>query len=106
MNRNTKLLSLLMLMAVIAASVLPAMGQAKRKPRIRRTPRAKVVRPVTPPIVYYTVASGQVINVRMNKDHHFGDGEGRGPIYDNGNVADLRQRDRSDTRGERNHRSC
>lgn len=67
---RTKLLSALMLVALVASTVIPAMAQTKRQPRIRRTSRAKAVRVVTPPappVVYYTINSGQVINVRMNE---------------------------------------
>ncbi|HKO99855.1 MAG TPA: hypothetical protein VJU86_22965 [Pyrinomonadaceae bacterium] len=70
MNRSKHFLSAMMLVMLVASTVIPAMGQTKRKPRIRRTSRAKAVRvttPPAPPVVYYNVASGQVINVRMNQ---------------------------------------
>lgn len=70
MNQMKKVSSLIVLAIMLASTVIPAMGQTRRKPRIRRSARTKVVRPVTPPappIVYYNVNSGQVINVRMNQ---------------------------------------
>ncbi|MEP6718439.1 MAG: hypothetical protein ABJB21_04810 [bacterium] len=60
-------ISLMILVAVLAATVVPALGQTKRRPRLRRSTRTKVVRAATPPVVYYSVNTGQVIRVRMNQ---------------------------------------
>ena len=58
--------SLLVLLAVVAGSVLPAFAQ-KRRPRVRRSTRARATRTVTtPPIRYYTVAADTVMRVRMD----------------------------------------
>jgi len=57
----------MMLVALAASTVVPALGQAKRRPRLRRSTRTKVVRPVTPQVVYYNVNTEQVIRVRMNQ---------------------------------------
>jgi hypothetical protein len=66
-----RILSVLILIALIGSTAIPSLAQAKRKPRIRRASRAKAVRVVTPPpappVVYYSVNAGQVINVRMNE---------------------------------------
>lgn len=57
---------ILVLFALIASTVAPAMGQTKRRPRLRRTPRRSVA--VTPPpVTYYTVAANSVMRVRMNQ---------------------------------------
>lgn len=54
---------LLVLFALLASTVTPALAQTKRRPRLRRTPR-----PVVKPIVtYYTVAADTVIRVRMDQ---------------------------------------
>jgi len=60
--------SLIILVALIAATVVPAMDQTRRRPRLRRHTRT-VVRTITPEpqIVYYNVNAGQVIRVRMNQ---------------------------------------
>lgn len=61
-------IGLMILLALLATTVTPVLGQTKRRPRLRRTPRRAVVKaPVTPPITYYTINSGQVIRVRMNQ---------------------------------------
>lgn len=69
-NRLSRALaSSLVLLVLIAATVVPALGQTKRKPTMRRrTPARKVVKPVTPPVVYYNVNAGQIIRVRMNQN--------------------------------------
>jgi hypothetical protein len=69
-NRVSKnLTSLLILVALIASTVVPAMAQTRRRPRLRRASRAKVVRTTAPApqIVYYNVNAGQVMRVRMNQ---------------------------------------
>ncbi len=58
-------IGLLVLVALIASTVVPAVGQSKRRPRLRRSARAVVRK--TPPVTYYTLTSGQVIRVRMNQ---------------------------------------
>jgi hypothetical protein len=69
-NRVSKnFTSLLILVALIASTVVPAMAQTRRRPRLRRASRAKVVRTTAPApqIVYYNVNAGQVMRVRMNQ---------------------------------------
>jgi hypothetical protein len=65
MNRNFNLrfrvASCLMLIALMAASVIPSFGSAQRRRTRRRAPAA-------PRIVYYTVPTNTIIRVRMN-DH-------------------------------------
>ncbi len=64
-----QLISVLMLIALIGSTAIPSLAQTKRKPRVRRT-RAKAVRvviPPAPPVVYHSINTGQVINVRMNE---------------------------------------
>jgi len=64
---SKKFTTLLMLGALTASAVVPAMAQTKRRPRLRRSTRP-VVRKTTPaPIVYYNVNAGQVLRVRMNQ---------------------------------------
>jgi hypothetical protein len=60
--------SLIVLVALVAATVVPAMAQTKRRPRLRRHTRT-LVRKTTPApqIVYYNVNAGQVMRVRMNQ---------------------------------------
>lgn len=59
----------LLLIAMVAASVAPSLAQTKRKPTMkRRTTTRKVVKPVTPKVVYYNVAAGQILRVRMNQN--------------------------------------
>jgi hypothetical protein len=60
-------ISLMILVVLITSTVVPALGQTKRRPRLRRSTRTKVVRPVTPQVVYYNVNTDQVIRVRMNQ---------------------------------------
>lgn len=67
-SRN--LTSVFILLALLVSTVIPALGQTKRRPRLRRYSRSKIVRPInttTPAIVYYNVNAGQVIRVRMNQ---------------------------------------
>jgi hypothetical protein len=67
--------SLFVLVALVAATVVPAMSQTsqtKRRPRLRRHTRIVTRKPTpaptpTPQIVYYNVNTGQVIRVRMNQ---------------------------------------
>ena len=66
-SRN--LTSVLILLALVAATVVPVLAQSKRKTTTRRRASArKVVKPVTPPVVYYNVNAGQIIRVRMNQN--------------------------------------
>lgn len=58
-------IGLLVLVALITSTVVPALGQSKRRPRMRRSARTIVKK--TPPVTYYTVNSGHVIRVRMNQ---------------------------------------
>ena len=58
----------LILLALIASTVVPALGQTRRRPTLRRrAPVRKVVKPTAPAIVYYNVNAGQIIRVRMNQ---------------------------------------
>ncbi len=68
-NRVSKnFTSLIILVALLASTVVPAMAQTRRRPRLRRHTRT-VVHTTTPApqIVYYNVNAGQVIRVRMNQ---------------------------------------
>lgn len=60
-------IGLLVLFALLASTVTPALAQAKRRPRIRRVPRT--VRPVVkaPEVIYYTVPANAIIRVRMDQ---------------------------------------
>ena len=61
-------ISVMILVALAASTVAPALGQTKRRPRLRRSTRTtQVVRPVTPQVVYYNINTDQVIRVRMNQ---------------------------------------
>lgn len=60
-------ISVMILVALAASTVAPALGQTKRRPRLRRSTHTRVVRPVTPQVVYYNVNTDQVIRVRMNQ---------------------------------------
>ncbi len=66
---SKNLTGLLILVALIAATVVPAMAQTRRRPRLRRHTRTVVRTTPTPApqVVYYNVNSGQVIRVRMNQ---------------------------------------
>jgi hypothetical protein len=62
------LTSALILLALIASTVVPAFAQTRRRPVLRRrAPVRKVVKTVTPAVVYYNVNAGQIIRVRMNQ---------------------------------------
>ena len=65
---SKKLTGLFILVTLLASTVVPAMAQTRRRPRLRRHTRT-VVRTTTPApqIVYYNVNTGQVIRVRMNQ---------------------------------------
>lgn len=65
---SKSLISLFVLVALFASTVVPAMSQTKRRPRLRRHTRI-VARRTTPApqVVYYNVNAGQVIRVRMNR---------------------------------------
>jgi hypothetical protein len=63
--------SALILVALLASTVVPALAQttqSRRQPGLRRrAPVRRVVKPVEPAIVYYNVNAGQIIRVRMNQ---------------------------------------
>lgn len=61
-------IGLLVLFALLASTVTPALAQTKRRPRIRRVPRT-AARPVVkaPEVIYYTVPANAVIRVRMDQ---------------------------------------
>lgn len=65
------LTSILILVAILAGTVVPALAQttqSRRRPALRRrAPVRRVVKPVEPAIVYYNVNAGQTIRVRMNQ---------------------------------------
>lgn len=69
-NRLSQTLtSALILLALIASTVVPALAQTKRRPVLRRrAPVPKVVKTVAPVTVYYNVNAGQAIRVRMNQN--------------------------------------
>jgi hypothetical protein len=69
-NRFSRTLtSALILLALIASTVIPAVAQTKRRPALRRrAPARKVVKPAAPATVYYNVNTGQIIRVRMNQN--------------------------------------
>ena len=57
-------LSLIALLSIVAATVIPASAQRRRaRPRVRRP---VVTRTVTPPIRYYTLGADQTMRVRMD----------------------------------------
>jgi hypothetical protein len=63
-------ISSLLFVAILAATVVPTLGQTRRKPRLRRYHRSvarQVVKEPAPKPVYYTVNTGQIIRVRMNQ---------------------------------------
>ncbi len=64
---TTTFASVLVVLTLLAATVVPTLAQARRRPVRRRTPVRRVVKPVVPAPVYYNVNAGQVINVRMNQ---------------------------------------
>jgi hypothetical protein len=59
-------IGLLVLVVLITSTVVPALGQSKRRPHPRPTTRVLVRK--TPPVTYYTLNSGQVIRVRLNEN--------------------------------------
>ncbi len=63
---TSKLFTGFLVVSMLIASSLVAAAQTKRNPRLRRS-RAKVVRPVAPRTVYYTVPANTVLQVRMNQ---------------------------------------
>jgi hypothetical protein len=65
-NSIKRLASVLILLALIASTVIPASAQRKRSPKLRRPARASVV-PRAPSVVYYTVPADTVLSVRMNQ---------------------------------------
>src|SRR5687768_10227261 len=69
-NRFTRTItSALILLALMASTLVPAMAQTRRRPTLRRrAPVRKVVKKVTPTVVYYNVNAGHVIRVRMNQN--------------------------------------
>jgi len=58
-------MSLIALFAIVAATVIPASAQTRRRPRAKRP---VAVRSVTPPIRYYTLGADQTIRVRMDNE--------------------------------------
>lgn len=68
-NRVSKTFtSILILVALLASTVVPALAQTRRRPALRRRATVpRVVKPVEPAIVYYNVNAGQIIRVRMNQ---------------------------------------
>ncbi|MDQ2973820.1 MAG: hypothetical protein M3R69_00250 [Acidobacteriota bacterium] len=68
-NRVSKTFtSILILLALLASTVVPALAQTRRRPALRRrAPVRRVVKPVEPAIVYYNINAGQIIRVRMNQ---------------------------------------
>ncbi|HEX8175549.1 MAG TPA: hypothetical protein VF543_10550 [Pyrinomonadaceae bacterium] len=64
-NLARRLFASLILVALLAATVLPSLAQTRRNRRGTR--RTRVASPANPTPVYYNVAAGQVIQVRMNE---------------------------------------
>jgi len=64
-------LSLIALFAIIAATVIPASAQTRRRPR-RTVRRPVATRTVTPPVRYYTLDTDQTIRVRMDNELNSG----------------------------------
>ncbi|HYN23837.1 MAG TPA: hypothetical protein VES69_02205 [Pyrinomonadaceae bacterium] len=58
-------IGLLVPVALVASSVVPALGQNRRPPLMRRSARTAVKK--APPVTYYTVSAGHAIRVRMNQ---------------------------------------
>jgi hypothetical protein len=62
------LTSVLILVMLLAATVVPAFAQTRRRPSLRRrAPVRRVVQPVVQMPVYYNVNAGQIIRLRMNQ---------------------------------------
>jgi len=64
-------LSLIALFAILAATVIPASAQTRRRQR-RPVRRPVATRTVTPPIRYYTLGVDQTIRVRMDNELNSG----------------------------------
>jgi hypothetical protein len=64
-------LSLIALLSIVAATVIPASAQTRRRPR-PRVRRPAVTRTVTPPVRYYTLGADQAIRVRMDNELNSG----------------------------------
>ncbi len=62
-------LSLIALLAIVAATVIPASAQTRRR---RPARRPAVTRTVTPPVRYYTLDADQTIRVRMDSELNSG----------------------------------
>jgi hypothetical protein len=62
-----RVLSLIALFAIVAATVIPASAQTRRRPR-PRVRRPAATRTVTPPIRYYTLGADQTIRVRIDTE--------------------------------------
>lgn len=61
--------SVLILVALLASTVVPALAQTRRRPTLRRrAPVRRVVKPAVPAPVYYNVNAGQIIRVRINQN--------------------------------------
>jgi hypothetical protein len=61
--------SAVILLALLISAVVPALGQTRRRPNLRRrAPVRRVVKTVTPAVVYYNLNQGQIIRVRMNEN--------------------------------------
>ncbi|MDQ1613770.1 MAG: hypothetical protein QOG00_3701 [Pyrinomonadaceae bacterium] len=60
-------LTLLALLAIVAATVIPASAQTRRRPR-RPVRRPAVTRTVTPPVRFHTLNTDQTIRVRMDSE--------------------------------------
>jgi hypothetical protein len=68
-NRVSKTFtSVLILLTLAASMVVPAFGQTRRRPNLRRrVPARRVVKSSPPAVVYYNVNAGQVFRVRLNQ---------------------------------------
>ena len=64
-------LSLIALFAILAATLIPASAQTRRRPR-RPVRRPVATRTVTPPVRYYTLNTDQTIRVRMDNELNSG----------------------------------
>jgi hypothetical protein len=58
-------LSLIALLSIVAATIIPASAQTRRRPR-RPVRRPAATRTVTPPVRYYTLGTDQTMRVRMD----------------------------------------
>ena len=67
-NLAQRALSLIALFAIVAATVIPASAQTRRRPRprVRRPVATRTV--VTPAVRYYTLGADQTIRVRMDSE--------------------------------------